>query len=140
MSDDGSEHMIEKVKVKRVQTEKQKEAFKKCLVGRQESLKVKSKINENIKAIKKIDKLEGAVKQIKKTLPPVPDISDSETTEEEIVVVTRNKKPKKKKKIIVVETDSESEEEVIQKPKPKKVDKPIEVTIPIVPKKTLSFY
>ena len=138
MSDDGSESVVEKVKVKRVQTEKQKEAFQKCQVGRQESLKVKNKNNEDMKAIKKIGKLEGEVKEIKKTLP-VPIASDDESSEEEIVIV--HKKPKKKKKIIVVESDSESEEEIIQKPKIKKVvNKPVENSLPVIPRKTLSFY
>ena len=141
MSDDGSENLVEKVKVKRVQTEKQKEAFQKCLAGRQESLKVKNKNNEDMKAIKKIDKLEGAVKEIKKTLPKPVVASDSESSEEEIVIV--HKKPKKKKKVIVIESESDSEEEeIIQKPKTKKVavSKPIQIPIPVVAKKTLSFY
>ncbi len=144
MSDDGND-AIEKVKVKRVQTEKQKEAFKKCLVGRQESLKVKNENNENMKAIKKLDKLEGKVNQIKKTLPKIEpeskSVSESESeSDEEIVVISRNRKQKKKKKVILISSESESEEEVIQKPKVKKVDKPIVVEIPLIPKKTLSFY
>ena len=138
MSDDGSESVIEKVKVKRIQTEKQKEAFKKCVVSRQESLKVKNKNNEDLKAIKKLGKLEGEVKEIKKYLP-VPVVSDEESSEEEIVIV--HKKPKKKKKIIVVESESESEDEIIQKPKIRRAVTPIvEKVLPIIPKKTLSFY
>ena len=141
MSDNDSEKNVEKPKVKRIMTEKQKEAFKKAQETRQRNIQER-KLGKQEKLVEqKIEKLETKkeelVKKIKKPVTTPEVVSESE--EETEIVVVKPKPKKKKKKIVIVEQQSDTEtdeEEVIQKVK-KPVPKPIESIKPIVPQTPL---
>jgi hypothetical protein len=140
MSDNENE-VLEKPK--RAQTEKQKEAFIKAQAIRQANIQAKRKEKELAKTEEKVEKLTNKVKDMNMALPKkavkVPE-SDSESDE---IFVKMTPKKHKKKRIIYVEPESSSscEEEVIQKPKPKKQPPKVHLTDIINPsKKNIVFY
>ena len=123
------------VKPKRVLTEKQKEAFDKCIAARKQNtearkgVKVEKEVTEklsklDVKAEKLIAKLPAAnrpapVRRKVPAPPPPPQSESSSETETEYVVMPRSK-PKKKRIVVVQqqESDTDSEPEVIVKRKP----------------------
>jgi Ulp1 family protease len=125
MSDDEE---ITKEKPKRIQSEAQKLAFKKCVEARklkadtQKEVKVKEIVETKLVKLKEKEK-----KLLSKLPPPQPESEEEEEEEPEIVVVKRHKKPKKR--IIVVE-ESESEDDIPIIQKVKKTVKPVKSATP----------
>ena len=127
MSDCESEAIEAPKKPKRVQSEAQKENFKKALAARAANVAARSEtkderiINKKLETLAtKADKLKAKIPKKEPPPPPPSDDGDDES-ETEIVVIKKKAKPKKKR-IVVVEPESESDdepEEAIQKPKPR---------------------
>jgi hypothetical protein len=120
MSDDE-----EITKPKRVQSEEQKEALKKCVDARK--LKADTQKEVKVKQVveSKLVKLKAKEKKLLSKLPQ-PESSEEEEEEPEIVVLKRHKKPKKKI-IVVEESESEEDEEPVRI---QRVKKPVKVTAP----------
>ena len=153
MSDSGNEAIEAPKKPKRVQTEAQKENFKKALAARAANVAARSEtkderiINKKLETLAtKADKLKAKIP--KKEPPPPPPSDDGDDDEEETeIVVIKKAKPKKKKRIVVVEPESESDdepEEAIQKPKhikaPPKLPPPPAPPQVKIPVNNLRFY
>ena len=105
-------------KSKRVLTEKQREAFAKCVETRKKKYeerkdeKVEQDVNTKLKKLEeKADKLKS---KIPKRPDPVPEPEHDDEEEPEIIVI---RKPRPKKKVIVVEESESDEEQVIQRVK-----------------------
>ena len=136
MSSDESEKLEKKKVVKRIMSEKQKEAFQRAAAKRLENIAIKKELKKQTDMCKKVSSLEAQRIELQEELKkvatieeankpkveskPAPVQSDSESEEQSIVVV-RPKKYKKKKRVVVVQESESDEEEVIQKPKKKDV-------------------
>ena len=134
---------IQKPKVKRVQTEKQKEATAKNLAAgraKRDANRELKKQEDKIRAEELIaKKAERIIKtktkketQIKKLIGLDDDEQEEEIEIEERII----KKPKKKK--IIYREESDSEQERIIKSKPKK-EKPVKENTPIIPAPRIVF-
>ena len=131
MSSDESEKLEKKKVVKRIMSDKQKEAFQRAAAKRLENIAIKKELKKQTDTAKKISSLEAQRIELQEELKKVASIEEankpkeepkplpvqSESEDEEVVVV-RPKKYKKKKRVVVVES-SDDEEEAIQKPKKK---------------------
>ena len=126
------EETIQAPKVKKVLTDKQKEAMEKgrnsLKLKREQQLKEKNELKEQL-ILKKAEQVKRAQTKLKQ------DIGLDEEEEEEIEYRVKKSKPRPKKKIVYVEEEEEEEEVeeeyIEEEPKPKKKTYP-----PVAPPST----
>ena len=150
MSDKSSESECDEPKIiekpKRVMSEKQKEAFKKAQMIRQENIMKRLKEKEEKIITEKLSKLKEKEKRLESVLPAKPIEKPEEVSEDDDepqIVVVKPKKPKKKKKQIVVVQDSDSDsddEPIIQKVKKVKDIPPPPVPVYVPTRRNICFY
>ena len=142
-TDDNS---IQKAKPKRVQSQKQKDAFAKLVAKNKERFEAKQQAKQAETQEEKEPKKMGRPKKVAPPPTPVVEDNDSSSEEEEPVPAPVVKKKKKKKQKIVIEDDSSSSDNEIiirrskgrKKKEPIVEDKQIEKTKPIdIPKETV---
>ena len=107
-------------KPKRVLSDKQKEAFAKCIQARKQKYDARKDTKIEQEVTKKLKKLDEKVLKLKTKLP-VKLKPEEEEPEPEVIVVRKKQQPKKKKIIVVEESDDseEEQEQVIQRVKRK---------------------
>ena len=109
-------------KPKRVLSDKQKEAFAKCIQARKQKYEARKDTKIEQEVTTKLKKLDEKVVKLKSKLPvkPKPEEEEPEPEPEpEVIVVRKKQQPKKKKIIVVEESDDSEEEQVIQRVKRK---------------------
>lgn len=121
---------LEAPKPKRVQTEAQKENFRKAVAARAANVAARNETKDERIITKKLNTLATKAEKLKAKIPLKPEPEPEESEDEpEIVVIRKKSKPKPKKRIVVVEESSSSDDEVsesVQKPKSKPKPKPID--------------
>tara|TARA_R110000803_G_scaffold164223_1_gene227944 strand:+ start:448 stop:1011 length:564 start_codon:yes stop_codon:yes gene_type:complete len=137
-TDDNS---IQKAKPKRVQSQKQKDAFAKLVAKNKERFEAKQKLVKEVET-PIVQPTPAKQKKEKKVVAPVVEDNDSSSEEAPAPVVVKKKK-KKKQKIIIEDDSSSSDNEIIirrskgRKKKPIVEDKEIEKSKPIdIPQET----
>ena len=138
-TDDNS---IQKTKPKRVQSQKQKDAFAKLVAKNKERFEAKQKLVKEVET-PIVQPTPAKQKKEKKVVAPVVEDNDSSSEEETPAPVVVKKKKKKKQKIIIEDDSSSSDNEIIirrSKGRKKKLiveDKEIEKSKPIdIPQET----
>jgi len=115
-------------------SEKQIQAFNKCIEARKKKLHEKRQVEEEtefqIQELKEQMREKIRNNKVKERKPTLNDDDNDESSEEEIIlrpkpVVTKPEKKKRKKVIYISEPDEESSEEVIVKKKNNKANKQV---------------
>ena len=117
VGDSGSDVIT---KPKRVLSDKQKEAFAKCIQARKQKYEARKDTKIEQEVTTKLKKLDEKVVKLKSKLPDKPKPEpEEEEPEPEVIVVRKKQQPKKKKIIVVEESDDNEDKQVIQRVKRK---------------------